>query len=397
MLIKLILRMILGYVRIQIEGYYVERFINICTNRKLLIWNLKRKNIVQLCLNIGIKDFKKLSDIARRTNCKIRIINKKGIPFLLYKYKKRKIFAIFLLIIVILIFISSMYVWNIDIYIQDNESIENIAEDLQKLGLKQGIKKNKIDTNKIINDIRLNRSDIAWIGIDIEGTNVRVKIVKSKNQPEIISNKDYCDIIAKKSGIISKITAQNGTSVVNVGDTVNKGDILIKGIMEGKYTEPRQVHSLGIVEAEIIYSKTKEICFEQEIYNKTGKKENKYEMNYKDKRIQLYKNNSKYEFYSTEVNQKKLKILKNFYLPISITKITNLEQTKEVKRYSLEEAIEIATKDLTIDIENELSNKERIIDKNIKTIQKEDSVIVTLTYKVLEEIGEEKREEKIEK
>ena len=397
MLIKLILRMILGYVRIQIEGYYVERFINICTNRKLLIWNLKRKNIVQLCLNIGIKDFKKLSDIARRTNCKIRIINKKGIPFLLYKYKKRKIFAIFLLIIVIMIFISSMYVWNIDIYIQDNESIENIAEDLQKLGLKQGIKKNKIDTNKIINDIRLNRSDIAWIGIDIEGTNVRVKIVKSKNQPEIISNKDYCDIIAKKSGIISKITAQNGTSVVNVGDTVNKGDILIKGIMEGKYTEPRQVHSLGIVEAEIIYSKTKEICFEQEIYNKTGKKENKYEMNYKDKRIKLYKNNSKYEFYSTEVNQKKLKILKNFYLPISITKITNLEQTKEVKRYSLEEAIEIATKDLTIDIENELSNKERIIDKNIKTIQKEDSVIVTLTYKVLEEIGEEKREEKIEK
>ena len=85
MLIKLILRMILGYVRIQVEGYYAERFINICTNRKLLIWNLKRKNVVELCLNIGIKDFKKLSDIARRTNCKVRIINKKGIPFLLYK------------------------------------------------------------------------------------------------------------------------------------------------------------------------------------------------------------------------------------------------------------------------------------------------------------------------
>jgi len=392
MLIKLILRMILGYVRIQVEGYYAERFINICTNRKLLIWNLKRKNVVELCLNIGIKDFKKLSDIARRTNCKVRIINKKGIPFLLYKYKKRKIFAIFLLIIVIMIFISSMYVWNIDIYIQDNESIENIQEDLQKLGLKQGIKKNKIDTDKIINDIRLNRNDIAWIGIDIEGTNVKVKIVKAKEQPEIISNKDYCDIIAKKSGTISKITAQNGTAVVKVGDIVNTGDILIKGIMEGKYTEPRQVHSLGVVEAEIVYSKTKEIYFEQEIYNQTGKKENKYEINFNNKKVKLYKNISKYEFYITEVNQKKIKISKNFYLPISITKRTNLEQTKEVKEYSLEEAIEIATKDLAKDFENELSNKESIIDKNVKTIQKEDSVIVTLVYKVIEEIGEEKRQ-----
>ena len=391
MLIKLILRMILGYVRIQVEGYYAERFINICTNRKLLIWNLKRKTVVELCLNIGIKDFKKLSDIARRTNCKVRIINKKGIPFLLYKYKKRKIFAIFLLIIVIMIFISSMYVWNIDIYIQDNESIENIQEDLQKLGLKQGIKKNKIDTDKIINDIRLNRNDIAWIGIDIEGTNVKVKIVKAKEQPEIISNKDYCDIIAKKSGTISKITAQNGTAVVKVGETVNTGDILIKGIMEGKYSEPRQVHSLGIVEAEIVYSKTKEIYFEQDMYNQTGKKENKYEINFNNKKVKLYKNISKYEFYITEVNQKKIKISKNFYLPISITKRTNLEQTKEVKKYSLEEAIEIATKDLTIDFENELSNKESIIDKNVNTIQKEDSVIVTLVYKIVEEIGEEKR------
>lgn len=391
MLIKLILRMILGYVRIQVEGYYAERFINICTNRKLLIWNLKRKNVVELCLNIGIKDFKKLADIARRTNCKVRIINKKGIPFLLYKYKKRKIFAIFLLIIVIMIFISSMYVWNIDIYIQDNESIENIQEDLQKLGLKQGIKKNKIDTDKIINDIRLNRNDIAWIGIDIEGTNVKVKIVKAKEQPEIISNKDYCDIIAKKSGTISKITAQNGTAVVKVGETVNTGDILIKGIMEGKYSEPRQVHSLGIVEAEIVYSKTKEIYFEQDMYNQTGKKENKYEINFNNKKVKLYKNISKYEFYITEVNQKKIKISKNFYLPISITKRTNLEQTKEVKKYSLEEAIEIATKDLTIDFENELSNKKSIIDKNVNTIQKEDSVIVTLVYKIVEEIGEEKR------
>lgn len=389
MLIKLILRMIFGYVRIQVEGYYIERFINICTNRKILIWNLKRKKGVQLFLNIGIKDFKKLADISRRTNCKVRIKNKKGLPFLLYRYKKRKIFAIFLLIILIMIFISSRYIWNVDIIVQDNKIIENIEEDLQKLGLKQGIKKNKINKEKIINEIRLHRKDISWIGLDIKGTNVKVKIVKSKEQPEIISNKDYCDIIAKKAGTISKITAQNGTAVVSVGDTVEAGDILIKGIMEGKYTEARKVHSLGIVEAEIIYSKTKEVYFEQEIYNKTGKKENKYEIKINNKNLKLYKNNSKFDLYCSEINQNKIKISNNFYLPISITKISNFEQTKEVKKYSIEEAVKIATQELTKEFENELPNKENIADKNVKTIQKDNSVIVTLIYKVIEEIGEE--------
>ena len=387
--IKLILRMFFGYVRIQVEGYYIERFINICTNRKILIWNLKRKKGVQLLLNIGIKDFKKISDISKKTNCKVKIKSKRGIPFLLHRYKKRKIFAMFLLVILIMIFISSRYIWNVDIVIQDNQIIENIEEDLQKLGLKQGIKKNKIDKEKIINEIRLHRKDISWIGLDVKGTNVKVKIVKSKEQPEIISNKDYCDIIAKKAGTISKITAQNGTAVVSIGDTVEAGDTLIKGIMEGKYTQPRKVHSLGVVEAEIIYSKTKEVYFEQEKYNKTGKKENKYEININNKNIKLYKNISKFDFYYTEINQNKIKISNNFYLPISITKVTNFEQTKEVKNYSIEEAIEIATQELTKEFENELPNKENITDKNVKTVQKDNSVIVTLICKVIEEIGEE--------
>ena len=91
MFIKLLVRLLFGYVRIEVEGYYIERFINICTNNKILIWNLKREKGVKLYLNIGINDFKKLSVIARKTNCKIKILRKKGIPFFLNRYKKRKI------------------------------------------------------------------------------------------------------------------------------------------------------------------------------------------------------------------------------------------------------------------------------------------------------------------
>ena len=228
-------------------------------------------------------------------------------------------------------------------------------------------------------------------GIDIEGTNIKIKITKAKEIPEIINNTDYCDIVAKKAGVISKITAQNGTAVVNVGDSVNVGDVLIKGIMEGKYTEPRKVHSLGNVEAEVIYEKTKEINFEEEIYKETGKKENKYEVNYKNNKIKLYKNNSKFDDYKTESDCKKLKISKNFYLPISITRITNIELIKYTQNHSLNEAVNIATKELSEELEKEIPNIENIVDKKIETIEGENSVIVTLKYIINEEIGEYKK------
>ncbi len=163
MYIKLLISIILGYVRISVEGYYIERFLNICRNKKIFIWNLKRNNSSKLYLNVGIKNFKKITKIARKTNCITKIIGKRGIPFLLHKYKKRKIFCILLLVVFIAILVSSNFIWNIDIKINDEQQLENIEKDLENLGLKCGIRKNQIDVNYIINNLRLTRNDIAWV------------------------------------------------------------------------------------------------------------------------------------------------------------------------------------------------------------------------------------------
>ena len=244
MIISILIRLILGYIRIEIEGYYIEKFINTCTMKKILIWNLKRKNGVKLYLNVGIQDFKKIKKICRKTNCKMKIKNKRGIPFIIHRYKKRKIFAFLLIAMIVLILISSNYVWNIEINIAEEKELENIKQDLYELGIKKGTNKKNIDVNKIITEIRLKRNDISWMGIDIKGTNVIINIVKTDKKPDVIDKTEYCNIIASKSGVITKIIAQSGTALVKAGDTVQKGDILIAGYIEGKYTEPRYLHSL---------------------------------------------------------------------------------------------------------------------------------------------------------
>ena len=62
MFVKILLKYILGYVRISVEGYYIERFINICTNNKIMIWNIKKDKNAKIYLNIGTNDFREISD-----------------------------------------------------------------------------------------------------------------------------------------------------------------------------------------------------------------------------------------------------------------------------------------------------------------------------------------------
>ena len=391
MIIRILIKYLMGYIRITVEGYYIERFINICKMNSILVWNVKKENSVKIYLNTGIKDFKKMVNVARKTKCKIKIKNKRGIPFLLQKYKKRKLFAILLIVMFSILFVTSNYIWNIDISIEDNQTLKNIEQDINEAGLVVGKNKSKINTKEIINTIRLKRNDVSWIGIELKGTNAIVKIVKSENAPQILNPEEYCNIVSNKNAQIIKITAQNGTAMVKKGDIVKEGTILISGTMEGKYTGTRYVHSIGVVEAKVWYTKSKKFPYKQEEKNKTGNKEEKYQIKIKKNKINLYKTLSNFQIYDTIEEEKKVKIFSNLYLPISLIKQTNYEESLEIKNYNSEEIIKKGTEELRKELEAEIQDKESILQQNVNTYEKEDGIEIYLTYEVLENIGTEEK------
>ena len=387
MLIKILLSYILGYITITIEGYYIERFINICKSQKIAIWNLKRNGEIKLTFRAGVKDFKEICNIAKKVRCKVKIINKKGLPFLLHRYKKRKIFLILLILIAFFVFFSSNFVWNVDIRVEDGNELENIEKDIEDAGLKVGELKSKIETKEIINKIRLERNDIAWMGIELKGTNVIVKIVKADEKPEIIDEDEYCNVVSDKIGIITKINCQTGTANLQVGDTVNVGDVLINGWMEGKYTGIRYVHAKGEIQAKVWHTAYKNVSYNTTERRETGNYEYKYSLKINNFEINFHKGVSKFKIYDTIETENKFKIFSDFYLPISIVKTTNKEIEEIQKKYQVDEAKNLGIQELEEQLDNEIENKESIVSKNINTYEKEDSVDIYVTYEVLENIG----------
>lgn len=387
MLIKILLSYLIGYVMVEVEGYYIERFMNICRKQRVTIWNLKRDKSVRLKLNIRAKEFKQICQIAKRTNCKVKIKKKKGIPFLIHRYQKRKFFFLLLIIFILLLVGSSQFVWNVEMQEEQGRILENIEKDIEEAGLKTGKWKANIDTKEIINKVRLKRQDIAWMGIELKGTNAIVKLVKADEKPDIINEDDYCNIVSDKTGVITKINAQNGTANVKEGDVVKQGEVLINGWMEGKYTGMRYVHAKGQIQAKVWYTKHKKIKYNATEKEETGNIENQYEIKFNNFKINLHKKLSKFKIYDTIETESKFKLFSDFYLPISIVKKTNKELQEVEKNYEVEEAKNLGIQELQQELEQEIQDKEKIVNKNINTYEHEDGVDVYVTYEVLEEIG----------
>lgn len=391
MFFKILLYKLIGYIRINVEGFYIEKFINICRQNGIFLWGIKREKASIMHTNISIKDFKKIKRITKQINCRVHIERKKGLPFFLDRYKKRKIFVIGLIAILLIIFGTSNFVWNIEVVGNEKINKDELIQELKEQGLEIGTPKRKINKNEIINTIRLKRNDVSWVGINIKGTNVTVKIVETEEKPEIINQDEYCNIVANKDALIQKIDSTKGTSVVKEGDLVKKGSILIGGWMEGKYTGVRYVHGAGKVMGKVWYTETARVQIKEEKIEKTGKEEKKYRINFNNFQINLYKTLSKFEKYDTIYTDKKVKIFSDFYLPVSFTECNNFETISKTEEYTQEEAKNIAIERAEKKLAEQVTNSDDIQDKKINVITTNDYVEVEVIYEVLENIGTEEK------
>ena len=385
-----LLQYLTGYVNITVEGYYIEKFINICTNKNIMLWNLKRESSIVLRASIHISDFKLLKRICKDTRCKVKIEKKKGFPFVIKKYKKRKVFIGLLIAIIFIIIGLSNFIWNIEVEGLETISKQDILNLAETEGLAVGKFKGKIDTKEVINKIRLERDDIAWVGIDVKGTNAIIKVVEADKKPEIVDEDDYCNIVADKDAIIRKVSAQNGTPLVKEGDVVKKGDIIIEGVFRGKYTGDRYVHAQGEVQAEVWYTSTQRVELQEVQKKETGEQETKYSVKLNNFHINFHKSIPKFEKYDTIETGKKLKLFSNFYLPIELVEYTYKEYEEVVVIHSIEEAKQIGIDRAEEELSEELKDKD-ILDTQINTKSENGAIIVEVTYEVKEEIGVEEK------
>lgn len=69
-----------GYVRISVRGYAPERFMNLCANRAIVLWELNgHDGFYTMC--ISLSDFFKIRDIVHKTKTRVAVLEKEGCPF----------------------------------------------------------------------------------------------------------------------------------------------------------------------------------------------------------------------------------------------------------------------------------------------------------------------------
>ena len=323
-------RIVFGFLRVCIYGDFKERALTLCAQNGITLWNNRLKEGKIEC-NILVKDFRLLRSVLRGNGVKVHILKKRGVPFILNRYRKRSGILVGAVLFFAIIQLMSGNIWIIDVEGNSKVSTAKILSACHSVGLDIGIRKDSFYPKLKREELMLKLDGVAWSSLNVEGSRLTVNVTAIKESDK---EKTYSNLKAASDGIIEKMDITSGTSVVSVGQAVKKGDLLVSGIIETTDVT-RFVNSRGKV-----YAKTKEEIVLSENYSQkhsvpTGKTKTKTVIEAFDFKIPLYLGTEKGPF-ETEKSGKNLKLFSaNLPIKIHTKKYTFLKE--ESVTYSYDE------------------------------------------------------------
>lgn len=381
-----------GYVKVELTGYAPERFLNLCSNHNILLWELVPIKDGYI-FYVSITGFRLLKPILKKTGTKVKILEKRGTPFAMYRYRKRKIFVFGILLCFGLLYYLSGFVWNIEIRGNSHLSEETLLEFLEQENAGFGSPISDIDCATLEEALRSCYDEVIWASVKIYGTKMTVDMQESLLYDTSAQNDDSgaWDIIAEKDGIITEMVTRSGTPMVAVGTVVQAGDVLVSGRSEivndnGEVVDYLYCKADADVVALVEEEYYEEISAKYEEKVKTGDYVTDYGILLGNVLLENPFLKVEYENYDVLQNQYQLHFTDNFYLPVSFIEYIYEEYEVTEKEYSMQEAKKVAGEDFLQYLSNLEEKGIQISEKNVMIEKVNQKYVVRGTIKAYESV-----------
>ena len=263
----------------------------------------------------------------------------------------------------------------------------SIRKELKEMGVSKGKMQFSIpDVENIQRELSFRMNNITWVGVELQGTTFHFQVVE-KNAPEAPESTGLQHIVAKKKAIITDMFVEEGDPQVSVNDYVNKGQLLVSGLI-GNEKEPKGVSAKAKILGETWYKTSVELPLKSRFAVFSGNEKRKHYLGFGSLDIPIW-GFGKTEFKNVVVEEtkKNLRFLK-WELPIYYIDRSMKEKEDVERTYTKSEAINAAKKLAKSNLESSIPEDAEIRGEKILQEKVENGKVrVTIHFKVIENIA----------
>lgn len=335
-----------GEYRICLRGEGILPFLHRQTASGLVLWDVRTESTAEeadtgrsYILHTSLACAEALLAGAREANIEAEILQKRGLPFLFARYRKRPGLLLGMLVGLVLLFLAELFVWKVTVNGNTILSDREIIDALEEYGIGVGSYIPQIPVLRAQNEFLLTYSDISSVAINIKGTHIEVEVLERTHAPEIDPNDGVCNLVAAEDGIVLSVDVAAGTALVRPGDVVTAGQTLVSAYTVDGRGVYRLHHARGSVKAQVYGSCSFVVPLERTVKTYTGRSKKKTTLTVLGKDLDLFRTEeSPYECFDTTVTETPLVLFGVAETPVVRTTVTYLEYEPETVAISPEQA-----------------------------------------------------------
>ena len=225
-----------GCLRVRITGDSCERFLNLCVNHEISFCRICRDQDGYTSIMMA-GDFLKIKRLVKKSGVHIRIVQKSGMPFFLKQHRKRKLLLLGWIWCCFFLYLLSQHIWKIEIHGNQEITREQLMQYLNDSSIGYGSAKKNIDCKQTAADIRNAFPKVTWVAVRKQGTLLKIDLKENTDQsysvlPEETSfDSSGSSLVAACDGTVTDMVIRSGVACVAIGQEVQKGDLLVSGII----------------------------------------------------------------------------------------------------------------------------------------------------------------------
>ena len=258
--------------------------------------------------------------MCEKESIPIRVDKAKGVPALYRRYRLRWGIPVGAVMFALTVLLSCSVVWEVEVTGNEKLDEKQIVRMLSDYGFGVGTFFGKIDFDVLQNEFLMTTDEIAWISVNMVGTVAHVQVRENLGgrHPDDTSGA-VANIIAAEDGQITEVQLRKGKAAVAINDVVQKGDLLISGVIAVGEDGLRYEYADGRVFARVNRQITVEIAKKQEKKVYTGEETVRKSIIFFGKEIKLFRKSSiDNPTYDTILSEKNLSLPGNIALPVWI-------------------------------------------------------------------------------
>ena len=242
-----------GSITVQVESAYPERAVNLLGAHAIPFWDLVWIDGTTFTVRTSSRALPRLRAVPEQADCAVTILRQTGAPVLMQRMRRRYALLAGLAVFILLLFLGNVMIW--DFRVTGNETVpaEKILRELEEYGITVGTFSLRIDQEAMRNHVLLELPDISWLVVNVKGCTAHVQVVERKRPPQIVREDEITNVVASRTGLVTRVEPLDGKAQVSVGSTVTEGQLLISGVGDSTRTGMRLVHGMGNVWARTWY------------------------------------------------------------------------------------------------------------------------------------------------